>query len=58
MARACLWIMLVTWDERRDYVRAPGCHKTLEACEQAAGANAAMLRGVRWKCVPATEANR
>jgi len=50
--------MLVAWDERRDYVRAPGCHKSFEICEQAAGANAAMLRGVRWKCVPATEAKR
>ena len=58
MTTACLWIMLVAWDARRDYVPVPGCHDSFEICQQTARANAAMLRGVRWKCVPRTEAKR
>jgi hypothetical protein len=58
MTTACLWIMLVAWDARPNYVPAPGCHDSFEICEQAARANAVMLPGVRWKCVPITEAKR
>ena len=58
MTTACLWIMLVAWDARPNYVPAPGCHDSFEICEQAARANAVMLPGVRWKCVPIAEAKR